>query len=107
MQIQIILSKQIVEVQHLINRPFCRQLNIILEQVIHLDKNGRGYKLSGDLVQGTIAQDKVGYYTCFNTNKDATCQRLFYTVKYNSSTSMTVRVSDMERPQKNKHKVMI
>ena len=55
-----------------------------------LDKNGRGYKVSGDLVQGTIASDKVGYYTCFSTNKDATCQRLFYTLKYNSSTSMNV-----------------
>ena len=55
-----------------------------------LDKNGRGYKVSGDLVQGTIAQDKVGYYTCFSTNKDETCQRLFYTLKYDSSTAMTV-----------------
>ncbi len=55
-----------------------------------LDKNGRGYKVSGDLIQGTIASDKVGYYTCFNTNKDATCPRLFYTLKYNSSTSMNV-----------------
>ena len=55
-----------------------------------LDKNGRGYKVSGDLIQGTIASDKVGYYTCFSTNKDATCQRLFYTLKYNSSTSMNV-----------------
>ena len=55
-----------------------------------LDKNGRGYKVSGDLVQGTIASDKVGYYTCFSTNKDATCQKLFYTLKYNSSTSMNV-----------------
>ena len=55
-----------------------------------LDKNSRSYKLSGDLIQGTIASDKVGYYTCFSTNKDATCQRLFYTLKYNSSTSMNV-----------------
>ena len=55
-----------------------------------LDKNGRGYKVSGDLVQGTIAPDKVGYYTCFSTNKDETCQRLFYTLKYDSSTAMTV-----------------
>ncbi len=55
-----------------------------------LDKNGRGYKVSGDLIQGTIASDKVGYYTCFSTNKDATCQKLFYTLKYNSSTSMNV-----------------
>ena len=55
-----------------------------------LDKNGRGYKVSGDLIQGTIASDKVGYYTCFSTNKDATCQRLFYTLKYNSSTSINV-----------------
>ena len=55
-----------------------------------LDKNGRSYKLSGDIIQGTVASDKVGYYTCFSTNKDETCQRLFYTTKYNSSTSMTV-----------------
>ena len=55
-----------------------------------LDKDNRSYKLSGELVQGTIASDKVGYYTCFSTNKDATCQRLFYTTKYNSPTSMTV-----------------
>ena len=50
----------------------------------------RSYKVSGDLIQGTIASDKVGYYTCFSTNKDATCQRLFYTLKYDSSTSMNV-----------------
>ena len=55
-----------------------------------LDKNTRSYKLSGDLVQGTIASDKVGYYTCFSTNKDETCQSLLYTTKYNSPTSMTV-----------------
>ena len=55
-----------------------------------LDKNNRGYKLSGDLIQGTIAPDKVGYYTCFSTSKDATCQRFYYTKKYNSSTSMNV-----------------
>ena len=71
-----------------------------------LDKNGRGYKVSGDLIQGTIASDKVGYYTCFSTNKDATCQRLFYTLKYNSSTSMNVRgvgygTSSMEQSQSN------
>ena len=57
-----------------------------------LDKNSRSYKLSGDLVQGTIAPDKVGYYTCFSTDKNETCQRLFYTTKYNSPTSMTVSV---------------
>ena len=55
-----------------------------------LDKNNRGYKLSGDLIQGTIAPDKVGYYTCFSTSKDATCQKFYYTKKYNSSTSMNV-----------------
>ena len=27
--------------------------------------------LMGNLIQGTIASDKVGYYTCFSTNKDA------------------------------------
>ena len=71
-----------------------------------LDKNGRGYKVSGDLIQGTIASDKVGYYTCFSTNKDATCQRLFYTLKYNSSTSMNVSgvgygTTSMEQSQSN------
>ena len=71
-----------------------------------LDKNGRGYKVSGDLIQGTIASDKVGYYTCFSTNKDATCQRLFYTLKYNSSTSMNVSAlgygtTSMEQSQSN------
>ena len=55
-----------------------------------LDKNGRQYKLSGDLVQGTIAPDKVGYYTCFSTDEDATCQKIYYTTEYNSSTSMRV-----------------
>ena len=55
-----------------------------------LDKNNRGYKLSGDLVQGTIASDKVGYYTCFSTDKNGVCQRLFYTKAYNSPTAMRV-----------------
>ena len=46
-----------------------------------LDKNGRGYKVSGDLLQGTITSDKVGYYTCFSTNKDVTCQSVNSTMK--------------------------
>ena len=56
-----------------------------------LDKNRRQYKVSGDLVQGTIAPDKVGYYTCFSTDKDASCQEIFYTTKYNSPTNMEVK----------------
>ena len=55
------------------------------------DKENREYKVSGDLVQGTIGPDKVGYYTCFMTNKDATCEKLHYTVKYISSTEMTLK----------------
>ena len=55
-----------------------------------LDKNNRGYKLSGNIIQGTIAPDKVGYYTCFSTDRNATCQRLFYTKKYHTSTEMNV-----------------
>ena len=55
-----------------------------------LDKNKRSFKLIGDLVQGTIASDKVGYYTCFSTNKDGTCQRLHHTEAYISSTAMRV-----------------
>ena len=55
-----------------------------------LDKNSRSYKLSGNIIQGIIAPDKIGYYTCFSTDKNATCQRLFYTKKYNNSTEMTV-----------------
>ena len=55
-----------------------------------LDKENKGYKLSGDIIQGTSNPNKVGYYTCFSTDKNATCQRLFYTVKYDSSTAMTV-----------------
>ena len=55
-----------------------------------LDKENKVYKLSGDIIQGTSNPNKVGYYTCFSTDKNATCQRLFYTVKYDSSTAMTV-----------------
>ena len=55
-----------------------------------LDKENKSYKLSGIIIQGTSNPDKVGYYTCFSTDKNATCQRLFYTVKYDSSTAMTV-----------------
>ena len=54
-----------------------------------LDKENRGYKLMGNLIQGTIASDKEGYYTCFSTNKDEACQRLNYIIKYNGN-SMTV-----------------
>ena len=56
-----------------------------------LDKENRGYKLSGDIIQGTIAPDKVGYYTCFGIDRNATCQKLHFTTKYNSPTSMEVR----------------
>ena len=55
-----------------------------------LDKNSRSYKLSGNIIQGTIAQDKVGYYTCFSTDKNAECQIMYFTTKYNSfDSSMT------------------
>ena len=54
------------------------------------DKSTKSYKVSGDLISGTLATDKVGYYTCFDTNKNNSCQRLFYTKKYVSSSSMTV-----------------
>ena len=56
-----------------------------------LDKNNRGYKVSGDIIQGTIAPDKVGYYTCFSTDKDNVCQKLYFTTEYYSSTAMEVR----------------
>ena len=56
-----------------------------------LDKEKREYKLSGDIIQGTIAPDKVSYYTCFSTNRDGGCQNLLYTTQYTSSTSMRVR----------------
>ena len=56
------------------------------------DKSSRSYKLSGDLHSGTLSSDQVGYYTCFSTSSTASCQRLFYTTKYNTSTSMIVKV---------------
>ena len=56
------------------------------------DESTRSYKISGNLINGTIPTDKVGYYTCFSTSKDTSCQRLFYTKKYVSSTSMTTTV---------------
>ena len=46
--------------------------------------------MSGDLHSGTLSSDEVGYYTCFSTSSAASCQRLYYTTRYNSSTSMTV-----------------
>ena len=55
------------------------------------DKSTRSYKLSGDLHSGTLSTNEVGYYTCFSTSSTASCQRLFYTTKYNTSTSMTVK----------------
>ena len=54
------------------------------------NSSSRSYTLSGDLHSGTVSSDQVGYYTCFNTSSTASCQRLFYTTRYNSSTSMTV-----------------
>ena len=50
----------------------------------------RSYTLSGDLHSGTLSSDEVGYYTCFSTSSTASCQRLFYTTRYASSTSMVV-----------------
>ena len=55
------------------------------------NKNTRTYKLSGDIIQGTIGDDKVGYYTCFSSNKDASCQVMFYTTGYSSPIKMWVR----------------
>ena len=37
------------------------------------DKETRSYKIAGDIISGTHATDKAGYYTCFDTNKDNTC----------------------------------
>ena len=55
-----------------------------------LDKNSRSYKLTGNIIQGTITPDKEGYYTCFKTDKNETCQRLHYITKYNLPTAVTV-----------------
>ena len=55
------------------------------------DKNTMQFKLSGDIKQGTIGNDKVGYYTCFSTNKDASCQELYYTTYYSLPTTMGVK----------------
>ena len=49
------------------------------------------YTLSGDMHNGTLSSNEVGYYTCFSTSRTASCQRVFYTTKYNSSTSMQVK----------------
>ena len=56
------------------------------------DKSTRKFKLSGNIMRGTIGEDKVGYYTLFSTNKDATNGDIHYTTKYNSSSAMTVKV---------------
>ncbi len=55
------------------------------------DKDTRKFKLSGNIISGKVSEDKVGYYTFFNTSKDYTNQRLFYTVKYNSQNSMGIK----------------
>ena len=55
------------------------------------DKNSMQYKLSGDIIQGTIGNDKVGYYTCFSTDKNASCQELYYTTYYSLPTTMGVK----------------
>lgn len=55
------------------------------------DKKTRSFKLSGNIFSGKIGTDKVGYYTFFDTSKDAMSQRLLYTTKYNSSTNMEVK----------------
>ena len=60
------------------------------------DKGTNTFKLSGDLVEATLAEyrDKYntsGYYTCFNTSSAGTCQRLNHVQKYVSATSMSVK----------------
>ncbi len=54
------------------------------------NESTRSYTLSGDLHNGTLSSSQVGYYTCFSTSSTASCQRLFYTTRYASSTSMVV-----------------
>ena len=56
------------------------------------DEQSKRYKLSGEIIQGTIDPDKVGYYTFFSTDADMTRQKLYYTRRYNSPTSMQVSV---------------
>ena len=55
------------------------------------DKKTLTYKLSGDIKQGVIGNDKVGYYTCFSTDKNASCQVLYYTLAYTGPVSMNVK----------------
>ena len=59
------------------------------------DKSTNTFKLAGDLVQATLTeygnQYNNGYYTCFNTSKDGTCQRLSHVQRYVSATSMSVK----------------
>ena len=60
------------------------------------DKGTNTFKLSGELVEATLAEyrDKYntsGYYTCFNTSSAGTCQRLNHVQNYVSATSMSVK----------------
>ena len=61
------------------------------------DKNTNTFKLAGDLVQATITEygeqyNDEEYYTCFNANSNATCEKLWHAQKYNSPTAMEVKV---------------
>ena len=60
------------------------------------DKGTNTFKLSGELVEATLAEyrDKYntsGYYTCFSTSSAGTCQRLNHVQNYVSATSMSVK----------------
>ena len=61
------------------------------------DKSTNSFKLAGDLVQATITEygeqyNDEEYYTCFNADSNATCEKLWLAQKYNSPTAMEVKV---------------
>ena len=60
------------------------------------NESNNTFTLDGDLVQATLTEygnqyNDDGYYTCFRTSEDGTCQRLNHVQRYVSATSMSVK----------------
>ena len=60
------------------------------------DKNTNQFKLSGTIIKSTIKEyqekyNNPGYYTCFLTNEDGTCEKLSHALRRSNDTSMKIK----------------
>ena len=60
------------------------------------DKETNSFKVSGNIIESTISEyqdtyNNPGYYTCFVTNENKSCNKLFHAIRRSNDSSMIVK----------------